>query len=83
MAIRLSTDMDALAQKTDETLNQLVTEVMRRLENDMDMALNPSGHGGESMRRVESHTDHFKIFERRIDELKARLEALNTAEEES
>lgn len=78
MAIRLSAEMDKLTKQTGKNLKALVSEVMHKLEKDMDLALAGQDDDGEqSARRLSaSQLDQIKTFERRLEALKVRAEAL-------
>ncbi|KAM0272239.1 hypothetical protein ACHAQH_008760 [Verticillium albo-atrum] len=69
IAIRMLKDVEALAQRTEDSVNMLVKQVMERLEYDIKMALKE----GELADGAENSVTHLK---RDVDRLKERWEAI-------
>lgn len=71
--------MRALVETTAQTLNQIVTQLMGRLEEDMAMALRVSEREKDTVRNTEAQAEEIKAFGREIDALKAKQSALKEA----
>jgi|SRR5687768_10646255 hypothetical protein len=69
MATRLSTDVKALANRTEESLNMMVKQIMERLEYDVNLVLKE----GELATGVENSVTRLM---KAVDSLRDRLEEL-------
>ena len=69
--------MCTLVEETAQTLNQLAAGFMQRLEEDMAMALRLSEN--EKDAKSKRYVPYIKDFQREVDRLKERRDALDAA----
>ena len=77
LSIRLSTEVRTLMEKTGQELSQLVASSLRRLDNDVAMALRLFSSENSMNRNNGPAAEHLKAFKRQIDGLKARQSTLD------
>ncbi|KAG9255485.1 uncharacterized protein F5Z01DRAFT_56619 [Emericellopsis atlantica] len=71
ISIRLSTELHTLVGKKGQELNQLMSDSLRRLDNDVAMAVRLFSSENSVNRNNDPDAERLKAFKRQIDSLKA------------